>query len=69
VIATYWKIKSFFQKDIFIPFHDKKRYYHVFSKREIRRLFEGEGFKIEELEILKNNKKENILIVATPRMG
>ena len=65
VIATYWKIKSFFRKDIFIPFHGKKRYYHVFSKREIKRLFEKAGFKIEELKILRDNKKENILIVAT----
>jgi ubiquinone/menaquinone biosynthesis C-methylase UbiE len=65
VIATCWKIKSFFKKDIFIPFHGKKRYYHVFSKREIRRLFEGGGFKIKELKILENNKRGNILIVAT----
>lgn len=66
VIVTVWKIKSFFRKDIFIPFHGKKRYYHVFLKREIRRLFKGAGFKIEELRFLKrNNKKANILIVAT----
>lgn len=66
VIVTVWKIKSFFRKDIFIPFHGKKRYYHVFLKREIRRLFKGAGFKIEELRFLKrNNKRANILIVAT----
>ena len=64
VIATCWKIKSFFRKDIFIPFHGKRRYYHVFSKREIGGLFEKAGFKIEELKILKNN----ILVVATPRL-
>lgn len=65
VIATCWKIKSFFRKDVFIPFHGKKRYYHVFTKKELRRLFKKSGFKIEELRFLKrNNKKTNILIVA-----
>jgi len=65
VIITCWKIKSFFRKDIFIPFHGKKRYYHVFTRRELKKLFEKSGFKIEESRFLKrNNKKTNILIVA-----
>ncbi|OGZ32175.1 MAG: hypothetical protein A2V69_02110 [Candidatus Portnoybacteria bacterium RBG_13_40_8] len=65
VIVTCWKIKSFFRKDIFIPFHGKKRYYHVFTKRELGDLFKQSGFKVEELKFLKrNNKKTNILIVA-----
>jgi len=65
VIVTCWKIKSFFRKDIFIPFHGKKRYYHVFTKRELGNLFKQSGFKVEELKFLKrNNKKTNILIVA-----
>ena len=65
VIMTCWKIKSLFRKDIFIPFHGKKRYYHVFSKRGIGKLFKGAGFKIQKLEYLRrNNKKANILIIA-----
>lgn len=66
VIATCWRIKSFLRKDIFVPFQGKKRYYHIFSKREIKRLFEQSGFKIEEVRFLKrNNKKLNILVVAS----
>ena len=64
VIVTCWKIKSFFRKDVFIPFHGKKRYYHVFSKKEIKRLFEKAVFRIEELKTLKAGKKKNILVVA-----
>ncbi len=64
-IVTCWKIKSFLRKDVFIPFHGKKRYYHVFSKKEIKKLFKKSGFKIEEIRFLKhNNKKLNILIIA-----
>lgn len=65
VVVTCWRIKSLFRKDIFIPFRGQKRYYHVFSKREIARLFKNTGFKIEEIRFLKrNNKKLNILVVA-----
>ncbi|MDP2934613.1 MAG: methyltransferase domain-containing protein [bacterium] len=65
IIATCWKIKSFFRRDVFIPFHGKKRYYRVFTKREIKKLFKKSGFKIEELRYLKrNNKKTNILITG-----
>ncbi len=65
VIMTCWKIESFFRKDIFIPFHGKKRYYHAFTKRELRNLFKKSGFEIEELRFLKrNNKKLNILIIG-----
>ena len=65
LIATYWNIKSFLRKDVFIPFHGKKRYYHVFTKRELEKLFEESGFKVEELKYLKrNDKKTNILIIG-----
>jgi len=65
VIATCWNIKSLFRKDLFVPFNGQKRYYHVFSKKEIKKLFESAGFKVEEVRFLKrNNKKLNILIVA-----
>jgi len=68
VIVTCWKIKSLFRKDILIPFHGRRRYYHVFSKREMVGLFKDAGFKIEEVKFLGyNNKKLNILIVATPQ--
>jgi ubiquinone/menaquinone biosynthesis C-methylase UbiE len=65
VIVTCWRIKSLFRKDLFIPFNGQKRYYHVFSKREMVKLFKSAGFKIEEVRFLKrNNKKLNILLVA-----
>jgi len=66
VIMTCWKIKSFFRKDVFIPFHGKKRYYHAFTRNELGKIFKENKFKIEELRFLKrNNKKTNILIIAT----
>ena len=64
VIITCWKIKSLLRKDIFIPFQGKKRYYHIFSKKEIKKMFEKAGFKIEELKTLRDGKKKNILVVA-----
>lgn len=68
VIVTFWKIKSLFRKDVFIPFRGKKRYYHVFTKREIRKLFKKSEFGITELKFLKrNNKKTNILVIATKK--
>lgn len=76
VIMTCWNLyqlrflklllKSFLSKDVFVPFKGKKRYYHAFTKRELRKLFKKAGFKVEELKFLKrNNKNTNILIVAT----
>lgn len=45
-----------------------ERYYHVFTKKELKKLFEKVGFKVEELKYLKRNgKKTNILLVATKR--
>jgi len=54
-------------KDILVPWKDSgiERYYHVFTKRELEKLFVESGFKVEELKFLKrNNKKTNILIIA-----
>ena len=54
-------------KDIFVPWMGTgiERYYHAFTKKELKNLFEKTGFKIDELRFLKrNNKKTNILIVA-----
>ncbi len=55
-------------KDILLSSKKLKvqRYYHAFTKRELKKLFQKAGFKVEELKYLKrNNKKTNILIVAT----
>lgn len=42
-----------------------QRYYHAFTKKELKKLFKKSGFCIEELKYLKrNNKKTNILIVG-----
>lgn len=67
VIVVVWKLKSLLRKNIFKDWRNtgRKRYYYKFSKRELRKLFEKSGFKIEELRYLKrNNKKTNILIIA-----
>lgn len=42
-----------------------QRYYHAFTKKELKKLFQKAEFKIEELRYLKRNKKKtNILVVA-----
>ncbi len=68
VIMTCWYLfRPFFCKDILISPKKLKiqRYYHAFTRRELKKLFEKAGFKIEELKYLKrNNKKTNILVVA-----
>lgn len=43
-----------------------QRYYHAFTKKELKKLFEKAGFRVEELKYLeRNGKKANILIVGT----
>ena len=68
IIMTCWYLFKFpFRKDILISPKKLKiqRYYHAFTKRELKKLFEKAGFKVEELKYLKrNNKKTNILVVA-----
>jgi ubiquinone/menaquinone biosynthesis C-methylase UbiE len=54
-------------KDIFVPWKKTKvqRYYHAFTKRELKGLFQKAGFQVEELRYLKRNeKKTNILAVG-----
>ena len=60
-------------KDIFVPKgvlipgrRGKVRiYYHAFTKKELKKLFQKAGFKVGELRYLKRNKKKtNILVVA-----
>jgi len=57
-----WKILFGF-KDVFIPFKfdDKevKRYHHVFTKNEFRRLFIKAGFKIVDTYYIKKGEKSN----------
>lgn len=69
IIMTCWYLFKFpFRKNIIISPKKLKvqRYYHAFTKKELKKLFQKAGFKIEELKYLKrNNKKTNILIVAT----
>lgn len=43
-----------------------QRYYHAFTKKELKKLFQKAGFKVEEVKYLKRNKKKtNILLIAT----
>jgi len=54
-------------KDIFEPWGKKtERYYHWFSKRELANLVKREGFKVEEVGIIKKEtgKRQNIYLVA-----
>ncbi len=68
IIVTCWYLFKFpFRKDILLSPKKLKiqRYYHAFTKRELKKLFEKTGFKIEELKYLKRGgKKTNILLVA-----
>ncbi len=57
-------------KDVFIPFKDSggkalaERYYHCFTKRELKKLLEKSGFEITETNILKRGKYENICLIG-----
>lgn len=54
-------------KDIFEPWGKRlQRYYHCFSKEELRNLVEKAGFKIQESGIVKNKRgnRQNIYLVA-----
>jgi ubiquinone/menaquinone biosynthesis C-methylase UbiE len=54
-------------KDIFIPWLGKtERYYHWFSKRELKKLVKEIGFEIKEVRVIKNKKGNlrNIYLVA-----
>ena len=53
--------------DILEPWGKKtKRYYHCFSKRELRKTITGAGFRIEEFGVLKNKRgnRQNIYLIA-----
>ncbi len=51
--------------DIFIPWgQERKRYYHLFSKKELSNLIKEAGLKIIERGTIKNKKRNNIYVVA-----
>jgi len=53
--------------DAFVPWKNTKidRYYHAFTRNELKKLFESAGLKVEELRFLKRENKEvNILIIG-----
>ena len=61
-------------RDIFYPWKDSskkiisQRYFHLFTKKELKELFKKAGFEIKETGILKKRRKEekwtNIYIIA-----
>jgi len=59
-------------KDIFVPWKDEngqviaQRYYHLFTKKELKKMAERAGFKIKKIGILKRPEKKdsNIYLVA-----
>lgn len=54
-------------KDILEPWGNKiERYYHWFSRAELKNLLEKSGFKVKETGIIKNRKgnRQNIYIIA-----
>lgn len=53
--------------DVWLTFGEKKkkRYLHAFSKRELKKLAENSGFKIELLKTINNSRtRSNIVLVA-----
>lgn len=66
----YWKYwlnpKTIFGKNIIIPFRNNQgkifnRFHHVFSKRELNKLFEQANFKMEKSFVLN---KKNIVVIG-----
>ncbi len=54
-------------KDVFLPFGKKEnaRYLHAFTKRELKKLLEKSGFKIDDLRLIsRRGKNENIVAVC-----
>lgn len=52
-------------KDAMIPWGGGPlRYYHLFSKRELRKLFRSEKLKVEALDIAKYSREKNLVIIA-----
>ena len=57
-------------KDILVPWKRSgiQRYYHAFTKKELKKLFERSGFKVEELKYLKRNRKKTNILVAAKKI-
>lgn len=57
-------------KDIFVPFKDSsgkilaERYFHCFTKRELKRLFSEAGFETVEFHILRRGRYENFCLIG-----
>lgn len=72
IFITVWKfrgLKYLFLKNFRKPWMVKNsRYYHAFSKRELRKLLKKAGFKIEEINVIKNDRgnRQNIYAIAMP---
>lgn len=67
-LIKFFKKSRLDYKDILLSPKKMKiqRYYHAFTKKELKKLFQKAGFRVEELRYLKRNKKKtNILIIAT----
>jgi len=46
--------------DCFVSWQNKQqRYVHNFSKRELKTLFKGAGFKVKEVKVLAKEKGKN----------
>lgn len=53
--------------DVFVPWGKKtKRYYHCFSKKELRRTVAEAGFNIKEFGVIRNKRgnRQNIYLIA-----
>jgi len=56
--------------DVFLPYKDQygkvlaERYYHCFTKRELKKIIKEAGFQIKESGILKRGQYENIYIIS-----
>jgi len=57
-------------KDIFYPWKNSEqriiiqRYFHLFTRKELRALFKRTGFKVKEIKIWEKEKGSNFLILA-----
>jgi ubiquinone/menaquinone biosynthesis C-methylase UbiE len=63
----YWvNPKNIFRKSVMIPFRNNQgeifnRFHHMFSKRELRKIFQKAGFKIEKSFLLN---RKNIIVIG-----
>lgn len=67
IFLTVWNVPEIYGKERYISWRRKnkiyKRYYHFFSKEELKKLFEVSGFK--EIKIFEDDRKKNICVLAS----